>query len=145
MIRKSLVVSVATLLLLSACQGDNGRPQDEIGSLPEPAAVNPAPPPPSVLLNAAPAAQAAIALNKADREAAARAESRAYTAPIGQQVTWSNAQSGASGTILPTRDFYADNGAYCRDFMQTITLAGRKNQGEGKACQQPDGTWKIVP
>ncbi len=83
-------------------------------------------------------------LDNADRSEMSRAESRAYAAPIGQQITWNNPQSGNSGTVIPVRDGYSNSGAYCREFQQTITVGGQKQQGYGKACQQPDGTWKIV-
>ena len=45
---------------------------------------------------------------------------------------------------MPVRDGYANNGAYCREFQQTIVIGGQQQQGYGKACQQPDGSWKIV-
>lgn len=83
-------------------------------------------------------------LDKADRIALGNAETRAYAAPVGQQITWNNPQSGNSGTITPVRDGYANNGAYCREFQQTITVGGQKQQGYGRACQQPDGSWQIV-
>lgn len=83
-------------------------------------------------------------LDKADRLEMAHATNRAYAAPIGQQITWNNPQSGNSGVIVPTRDGYADNGAYCREFQQTITVGGQRQEGYGRACQQPDGAWKIT-
>lgn len=33
---------------------------------------------------------------------------------------------------------------YCREFTQIIEVGGRKEEGYGTACQQPDGSWKIV-
>jgi surface antigen len=83
-------------------------------------------------------------IDESDRAAEAKAEKRAYTAPIGQQITWNNPSNGNSGVIVPTRDGYDAGGAYCREFQQNITVAGKQQQGFGKACQQPDGSWKIV-
>jgi len=83
-------------------------------------------------------------LDKADRSEMGRAETRAYSAPIGQQITWNNPQSGNAGTITPVRDGYANDGAYCREFQQTVTIGGQQQQAFGRACQQPDGSWKIV-
>jgi surface antigen len=83
-------------------------------------------------------------MDETDKLKNAQAEKRAYTAPIGQKITWNNPSNGSSGTIIPTRDGYAANGAYCREFQQTITIGGRQQQGYGKACQQPNGSWKIV-
>lgn len=85
-----------------------------------------------------------VSLDNADRSALGNATSRAYNAPIGQQITWNNPESGNSGTITPIRDGYAASGSYCREFQQTITVGGQKQQAYGKACQQPDGSWKIV-
>ncbi len=83
-------------------------------------------------------------LDNADRAAMGSATSRAYTTPVGQQITWNNPQSGNAGTITPVRDGYANDGSYCREFQQTITVGGQKQQGYGRACQQRDGSWKIV-
>jgi surface antigen len=83
-------------------------------------------------------------LDTADRAAYGRAEQRAYTAPIGQQVVWNNPNSGNSGVIVPTRDGYTTSGQYCREFQQTITVGGQRQQAFGRACQQPDGSWQIV-
>ena len=39
---------------------------------------------------------------------ASSAEKRAYTAPVGQQITWRNPENGNTGTITPTgRSFVA--------------------------------------
>lgn len=83
-------------------------------------------------------------LDSADRMAAQGAEQRAYGAPIGETIAWNNPQSGNRGTITPTRDGYAANGSYCREFQQSITVGGQQQRGYGTACRQPDGTWKIV-
>ncbi|MEA1674294.1 hypothetical protein [Nitrospirillum sp. BR 11163] len=34
--------------------------------------------------------------------------------------------------------------ANCREYTSTITVAGRPSQQVGTACQQPDGSWRIV-
>lgn len=83
-------------------------------------------------------------LDSADKAALGQATARAYSAPIGQQISWNNPQSGNSGVIVPTRDGYDGNGAYCREFNQKITVGGRTQDAFGTACQQPDGSWKIV-
>ncbi len=36
-------------------------------------------------------------------------------------------------------------GNECREFQQTITIAGQTHKAYGTACRQADGTWKIVP
>jgi surface antigen len=32
----------------------------------------------------------------------------------------------------------------CREYTSTITVAGQPSQQVGTACQQPDGSWRIV-
>jgi surface antigen len=88
--------------------------------------------------------QVGRSLDRADRMAIERAQQSAYTAPVGQQITWSNPQSGHSGTITPMRDGRDAAGNQCREFQQTINVGGQPQQGYGTACRQPDGTWKIV-
>jgi surface antigen len=84
-------------------------------------------------------------LDKADQLYANQAAGRAYAAPVGQPISWSNPQSGNYGTIVTTRDGVHDTtGAYCREYQQTITVGGRSERAFGVACQQPDGSWKIA-
>lgn len=83
-------------------------------------------------------------LDAADANKIRGAEYRAYSAPVGQQITWANPQTGNSGTITPTREGTSSSGQYCREFQQTVTIGGQKQQGYGTACRQPDGSWQIV-
>ena len=79
-----------------------------------------------------------------DRRYANAAINRAYGAPLGDDITWNNPDSGNYGTITPTRDGTRADGSYCREFQQTITIGGKRERGYGVACRQPDGTWRIV-
>lgn len=83
-------------------------------------------------------------LDNADKAALMNAQGQAYGAPIGQQINWNNPSSGNSGVIVPVRDGYTNNGMYCREFQQKVTVGGRTQNGYGTACKQPDGDWKIV-
>ena len=83
-------------------------------------------------------------LDSADRAEMARAGDRAYSAPLGQGIAWNNPQSGNSGLIIPTRDGRDGSGAYCREFNQKVTVGGQTQSAYGTACQQPDGSWKII-
>ncbi len=83
-------------------------------------------------------------LDRADRLAAERAQQQAYAAPVGQQITWSNPNSGHSGTITPIRDGRDQAGNYCREYQTTVTIGGRPQQAYGTACRQPDGSWKVL-
>ena len=62
----------------------------------------------------------------------------------GQQSTWSNPDSGASGTVTPTRTFENSEGQNCREFQQTVSIGGQTEDAYGTACRQSDGSWKIV-
>lgn len=83
-------------------------------------------------------------LDKADLAAAQQAQSRAHTAPIGETITWSNPESGHTGTVTPVRQGTDSSGNYCREYQSTVTIGGQNEKAYGVACRQPDGTWKVV-
>ena len=62
----------------------------------------------------------------------------------GAKSTWRNPDSGNEGTVTPTRTYKTESGQYCREYQQTITVGGKTEQGYGRACRQPDGSWRIV-
>jgi surface antigen len=61
-----------------------------------------------------------------------------------QTTTWVNPDSGNAGAITPVRTFQTAQGQYCREYTQTVIVAGQEQQAYGTACRQPDGTWVIV-
>lgn len=156
MLRKSLLAVFAMVLLLPACQAQHMGNKEAFGSLGGAAiggllgsnvgkgsgrlAATAA----GVVLGGWLGNEMGTSLDRADRSAMRGATSRAYSAPVGQQITWNNPQTGNAGTITPVRDGYDRRGTYCREFQQTITVGGQKQQAYGKACRQPDGSWKIV-
>ncbi len=83
-------------------------------------------------------------LDKADLAYAQQANQQAYSAPLGQQISWNNPESGNYGTVTPKRDGYSSSGRYCREYEQTIYVGGKQETATGQACQNPDGTWEIV-
>ncbi len=83
-------------------------------------------------------------LDKADLMYANRANQQAYTAPVGETISWNNPDTGNSGTITPVRDGTSTNGRYCREYSQTITVDGKSQKAYGTACKNPDGTWQVV-
>lgn len=97
-----------------------------------------------VLLGALAGSEIGASLDNADRAYASQAQSRAYSAPVGESISWNNPNSGNYGTYTPTRDGYSSSGRYCREYQQTIVVGGRTEKGYGTACQQPDGSWEIV-
>lgn len=58
--------------------------------------------------------------------------------------TWKNPDSGNSGSITPVKTFQNPQGEYCREYIQTVTIAGKEQQLYGTACRQPDGSWITV-
>ena len=83
-------------------------------------------------------------LDRADQAYIYQASERAQVAPVGETITWSNPQSGNYGSVTPTREgVHQSTGAYCREYQQEVVVAGRRQQGYGQACRQPDGSWKI--
>ncbi len=83
-------------------------------------------------------------LDEADRAAIDRAEDRATTAEMGEEITWNNPDSGNRGSVTPVRDGKDSKGRYCREFKQTIEIGGRLEEGYGTACRRPDGSWQIM-
>lgn len=84
-------------------------------------------------------------LDRADRQAMERNRQVALESyPSGQTSTWHNPDSGNSGTYQPKPAYQDKSGDYCREYQQTITVGGKTEEAYGKACRQPDGTWKIA-
>lgn len=83
-------------------------------------------------------------MDAADRQHMRDAEQRAYAAPINETIIWNNPNNGHSGTVTPVRDGRRQTGEYCREFQSEINVGGQREKGFGTACQQPDGSWKIV-
>ena len=88
--------------------------------------------------------QVGASLDRADQAALHSSTVQALeTAPPNQALPWRNANSGNYGTVTPG-PVYQTAGQYCREFQQTIVVGGQQEQGFGRACRQPDGSWKIV-
>ena len=64
--------------------------------------------------------------------------------PTGGTAAWVNPDSGASGSVTPTRTFISQSGQPCRNFTQTITVDGQREDIQATACRQQDGSWQIV-
>lgn len=83
-------------------------------------------------------------MTRQDRVYYEQATTEAQQAPVGETITWNNPETGHQGTVTPTREGQTQSGQYCREFQQTVTIDGRTERAYGTACQQPDGSWKIV-
>ena len=71
-------------------------------------------------------------------------QSALETTATGTTSRWINPDSGNSGAVTPTRTFQTNSGQFCREFSQSIVVAGQKEEAFGTACRQADGSWKIV-
>ncbi|RDD63486.1 RT0821/Lpp0805 family surface protein [Ferruginivarius sediminum] len=84
-------------------------------------------------------------LDRADRAKAAETTHDALEHnKTGEVSRWENPDSGHSGSVQPTETYQRNDGTYCREFQQTVTIGGKTEQAYGTACRQPDGSWKIV-
>ncbi|MSO70421.1 MAG: glycine zipper 2TM domain-containing protein [Alphaproteobacteria bacterium] len=84
-------------------------------------------------------------LDRADQLAAERATVDAHRAPVGQTIRWDNPENGHYGTVTPTREGRdTRSNQYCREYQTTVVVGGREERAFGTACQQPDGSWKIL-
>ena len=84
-------------------------------------------------------------LDRADRAAMQTTTQKALeSSKSGNPVKWSNPDSGNSGTVTPQPAYAKEDGAYCREYQQTVTVGGETETAYGTACRQPDGSWKIV-
>jgi len=77
------------------------------------------------------------------REDYAYMDNAAYNAvETGQAQSWSNPNSGNSGTTTPGTT-YVQNGQTCRSFTQAVTSQNETASGDAVACQQADGSWRL--
>ena len=63
--------------------------------------------------------------------------------PTNSVGSWSNPDSGNSGTVTPTQTMLSANKQPCREFTTTVNIGGELSQAYGTACRQNDGSWKI--
>lgn len=63
--------------------------------------------------------------------------------PDAQPVVWQGSQD-RTYSITPTNTFEVAPGAYCREYTSTAKVGSEKQQVQGTACRQPDGSWKII-
>lgn len=81
-------------------------------------------------------------LNEQQQREHEAAQVTATTAPIGETIIWR--EGGAAGAVTATREGTTPSGRYCREFLQEVTIGGRKEAAYGTACRQPDGAWEVI-
>ena len=97
-----------------------------------------------VLIGALLGSEIGRSMDEVDRMRANEAVVKAHSAPLGDQISWNNPESGHYGTVTPTRDGTSESGNYCREFHETVAIGGKSEDAYGIACRQPDGSWRIV-
>ena len=80
-------------------------------------------------------------MDAADQECARQA---LEYAPDHTVVTWNNPDTQTGYEVTPVSTYRTASGSYCRDYVTEAQVAGGSQQVRGKACRQPDGTWRIV-
>ncbi len=78
-----------------------------------------------------------------DRQDQANMRSAIATTPVGDQATWTNPKTNVTYQVKPVRNYNSD-GRYCREYQTKVQINGKWQSAYGKACRQPDGSWKIV-
>ena len=63
----------------------------------------------------------------------------------GERRAWHNPATGNGGGITVGRTFVDGNGAFCRDYVETIRLVdGRSADIDNTACRSEAGVWQWV-
>jgi len=65
------------------------------------------------------------------------------TLGAGQTASWSDNQTGNSGSTTVDRVFTAANGQSCKAYTETVRTAQRNVTEQATACRQSDGSWKV--
>ncbi len=84
-------------------------------------------------------------LDRKDRAAMQQTTQQSLSSsPAGTTSSWSNPESGNSGTVTPQPTYTNSSGQVCREYQQTVVVDDQTETGYGTACQQKDGSWKVV-
>jgi surface antigen len=67
------------------------------------------------------------------------------TLDTGRGEAWRAPGASAHGRIVPLRTFTDTGGRPCREFRQSVTLAGRTDTGFVVACRGIGGIWEVIP
>lgn len=62
----------------------------------------------------------------------------------GERVSWSNPDSGNSGSVTPDEVYTSQDGQDCREFETTVQVEGEERTAMGTACRNADGEWQVV-
>jgi surface antigen len=65
-------------------------------------------------------------------------------APDGEEIVWNDPENGSQYEVTPIESYRDPAGQYCREYQADAVIAGRTQRTYGRACRQPDGSWRIV-
>ena len=60
------------------------------------------------------------------------------------QVVWADPAANYSYTVTPGAIQRSEDGRYCREYQAKVLIDGQLQDGYGRACRQPDGSWETV-
>lgn len=83
-------------------------------------------------------------VDETDKPLMAQTARKAYAIPVGDKSEWKNDKSGHNGWAIPIREGWRTNGAYCREYQESVMIGKDMYQGYGAACKDAAGTWKRV-
>ncbi|MEQ9326022.1 MAG: RT0821/Lpp0805 family surface protein [Rhodospirillales bacterium] len=63
------------------------------------------------------------------------------TRQSGTTASWSNPDTGHSGTVTPQSPYQNANNQWCRPYTQTVNIDGRSETLHGTACRNAQGEW----
>lgn len=83
-------------------------------------------------------------LDDTDRRLAAEADFHVLeSGAAGVTREWANPATGHKGQVTPGAA-YAVNQYTCRDFVDVVSIEGRRETRRSTACRQPDGSWRPI-
>ena len=84
-------------------------------------------------------------LDDADRLKAGRAQQAILESNrSGHATSWSNRDTGHSGTIIPNPAVQTSGVEYCRGYEHEIKVDGRNVVAQDIACREPNVTWRLI-
>lgn len=61
-----------------------------------------------------------------------------------ETTTWVNPDTKHSGSLTPLKTYQTAQNEYCREYLQTVVIAGEENRAYGTACRKADGSWQVI-
>jgi len=80
--------------------------------------------------------------NSMDQTDVIKTQQALETAPDSSSVNWNNPNAN-SYQVTPTSTFQNAQGQNCRDYTTVAIIEGKREEMQGTACRQADGSWKA--